>query len=111
MFIDKYTQVSSILNPIIIVLRNIPGLLKDEVVAEYIETTFGGAETLIKDILLDFFRSAFDGSGADNFYDAGSCIDGRLTSAWNWCQQIAEKPYYPVFKLCGFSSFDGEFSK
>jgi len=34
------------------------GLLKDEVVAEYIETTFGGAETLIKDILLDFFRSA-----------------------------------------------------
>lgn len=23
-------------------------------------------------------------SGADNFYDAGSCIDGRLTSAWNW---------------------------
>jgi hypothetical protein len=28
---------------------------------------------------IDFFRSAFDGSGADNFYDAGSCIDGRLT--------------------------------
>ena len=23
-------------------------------------------------------------TGADNFYDAGSCIDGRLTSAWNW---------------------------
>lgn len=33
--------------------------------------------------LADFFRGAFDGSGADNFYDAGSCIDGRLTSAWN----------------------------
>ncbi len=30
-----------------------------------------------QDILVDFFRSAFDGSGADNFYDAGSCIDGR----------------------------------
>lgn len=24
-----------------------------------------------KSILLDFFRHAFDGSGADNFYDAG----------------------------------------
>ena len=103
MFIDKYTQVASILNPIVIVLRNIPGLLKDEIVAEYIQATFGGgrlcgcvhrvraplfsgapaltmcgcvwmygwqtngrgaAERLIKDILLDFFRSAFDGSGA-----------------------------------------------
>ena len=34
-----------------------------------------------------------DGSGADNFYDAGSCIDGRLTSAWNWCSKLAKKPY------------------
>ena len=39
--------------------------------AEYIETTFGGVDQLTKDILLDFFRSAFDGSGGDNFYDAG----------------------------------------
>jgi hypothetical protein len=23
--------------------------------------------------------------GAASFFDAGSCIDGRLTSAWNWC--------------------------
>ncbi|QRW26242.1 type-III integral membrane protein of unknown function [Rhizoctonia solani] len=31
-------------------------------------------------------RSAFDGSGADSYFDAGSCIDGRLTSgmfAWH----------------------------
>ena len=70
-FIDKYTQVASILNPIIIVLRTLPGLLKDEIVGEYIESTFGGVERLTKDILLDFFRSAFDGSGGDNFYDAG----------------------------------------
>ncbi len=34
----------------------------------------------------DFFRHGFDGSGADNYFDAGSCIDGRLTSAWN-CKQ------------------------
>lgn len=31
----------------------------------------------------DFFRHGFDGSGGDNYFDAGSCIDGRLTSAWN----------------------------
>jgi len=31
--------------------------------------------------LTDFFKYAFNGSGADNFFDAGSCIDGRLTSA------------------------------
>ena len=38
---------------------------------------FAGSSQLKKDILVDFFRYAFDGSGADNFYDAGSCIDGR----------------------------------
>jgi hypothetical protein len=51
----------------------------------YIDTVFGGAEALKMLILTDFFRHAFDGSGAENFFDAGSCIDGRLTSAWN-CQ-------------------------
>ena len=51
----------------------------------------------------------FDGSGADNFIDAGSCIDGRLTSAWNWCSKVEKKPYFHVFRLCGFVSFDGDF--
>ena len=76
---------------------------------KYIKHSFGGLERVKKDILYDFFRSAFDGSGADNFYDAGSCIDGRLTSAWNWCTQLPTKKYYAIFKLTGFIGFDGEF--
>lgn len=110
-FIDKYTQVSTILNPIVLVLRLLPELCKDQIIDRYLRDEFGGPEKLQKDILVDFFRSAFDGSGADNFYDAGSCIDGRLTSAWNWCNQISAKPFYPVFRLAGFSSFDGEFQR
>lgn len=45
----------------------------------------------------EFIR--FDGSGADNFFDAGSCIDGRLTSAWNWCSLIEKKRYWSIFLL------------
>ena len=44
-----------------------------------------------------------------NFFDAGSCIDGRLTSAWNWCSKLEKKRYYPLFLLTGFVSFDGKF--
>ena len=115
-------------------------------VEAYVVSTFGGVEQCRKAILLDFFRHAFDGSGAgwwmprkgaclpssglcaqctwhaanfrrlppavaaaDNFFDAGSCIDGRLTSAWTWCSKIEKKPYYNCFKLCGFVGFDGDF--
>merc|ERR1719433_1229860 len=73
--------------------------------AKFIQTGWGNADTLKKDILCDFFRHGFDGSGADNFFDAGSCIDGRLTSAWNWCEKISEKPFYPIFQIAGFQSF------
>eukprot|EP01091_Cochliopodium_minus_P017413 TRINITY_DN6814_c0_g1_i1.p1 TRINITY_DN6814_c0_g1~~TRINITY_DN6814_c0_g1_i1.p1 ORF type:complete len:608 (-),score=198.84 TRINITY_DN6814_c0_g1_i1:66-1844(-) len=106
MFIDKYTQVSKILNPIVIVVQRIDELVKDEGLSFYIENTFGGPEKLKKDILMDFFKSAFDGSGGENFFESGSCIDGRLTSAWNWCSKLSEKFYYPIFKLTGFLGFN-----
>eukprot|EP00798_Chlamydomonas_sp_ICE-L_P010312 gene10312-8243_t len=108
-FIDKYTQVPRILNPTVLVLEELPNLYKDVNLAKYIDDTFGGVEQCRKSILVDFCRHAFDGSGAENFFDAGSCIDGRLTSAWNWCSKIEKKDYYPIFKLAGFVSFDGDF--
>ena len=78
-------------------------------ISRYIQKAFGSAKELKLEILGDFFRHGFDGSGADNFFDAGSCIDGRLTSAWNWCSKLEKKPYYPLFLLTGFVSFDGKF--
>eukprot|EP01023_Acetabularia_acetabulum_P017046 TRINITY_DN18456_c0_g3_i1.p1 TRINITY_DN18456_c0_g3~~TRINITY_DN18456_c0_g3_i1.p1 ORF type:complete len:652 (-),score=82.91 TRINITY_DN18456_c0_g3_i1:306-2261(-) len=111
MFIDKYTQVPRILNPVVLVLDELPKLCKDEAIRQYVQQAFGNQERCRKLILLDFFRHAFDGSGADNFFDAGSCIDGRLTSAWNWCSKIEKKPYYHLFKMAGFVGFDGDFQK
>lgn len=111
MFIDKYTQVPRILNPVVLVLEAIPKLCQDEHLSAYVHKVFGGVEECRHAILLDFFRHAFDGSGADNFFDAGSCIDGRLTSAWNWGSKVEKKAYYPVFLLAGFAGFDGEFNK
>ncbi|KAF9941540.1 hypothetical protein BGZ75_008272 [Mortierella antarctica] len=108
MFIDKYNQVARILNPIILCLEKIGDIAKDEGIHAYIRDTFGGVNNLQKTIVCDFFRMAFDGSGADNFFSAGSCIDGRLTSAWNWCSQIEKKPFFPIFLLTGFTGFDGE---
>ena len=36
---------------------------------------YGGIEKAKKDILHDFFTHAFDGSGGDNFFDAGkTCL-------------------------------------
>jgi len=106
-FIDKYSQVSRILNPIVLVIQDLPNLAKDPGLRAYIDAQFGGVEACQKTILADWFRHGFDGSGADSFFDAGSCIDGRLTSAWNWCSKIEKKSYYPIFKLAGFSGFDG----
>lgn len=108
-FIDKYTQVPRILNPLVSTISKIDDLVKDGNMNLYITNAFGGKEALKKEILADFFRHAFDGSGADNFFDAGSCLDGRLTSAWNWCSKVEKKRYFPAFLLTDFIGFDGKF--
>ena len=103
LFIDKYTQIYRILLPICNTLSQIPNLAKKPALQSYIDDEFGSTENLVIEILGDFFRHGFDGSGADNFFDAGSCIDGRLTSAWNWCSSLEKKRYFPVFLLTGRS--------
>lgn len=127
-FIDKYSQIPRFLLPVVRVLDALPvlggqlpppasarrqptreTLRAQRQVAEYVARAFGGPDAARTDILADFFRHAFDGSGADNFFDAGSCVDGRLTSAWNWCSKLDEKAYVHLFRLAGFDGFDGEF--
>ncbi|CDS12729.1 hypothetical protein LRAMOSA04914 [Lichtheimia ramosa] len=107
MFIDKYNQVSRILTPIVNTLDRIDQIAEDPAIAAYINEQYGSVENCRKDICFDFFTYGFDGSGADNYFDAGSCIDGRLTSAWNWCSQIEKKKFFPIFLLTGFIGFDG----
>ncbi|KNH05524.1 hypothetical protein XU18_3495 [Perkinsela sp. CCAP 1560/4] len=104
-FLDKYTQICRILNPIVRVLEFIER--EDAFTATFIRTKWQSGAHLTRLILADFMRQGFDGSGGDTWDDAGSCIDGRLTSTWNWCNEIAEKEFYPIFRLAGFSSFDG----
>ncbi len=78
-FIDKYQQVSRILNPVVRCIKDIDSvMMKDIGLAKYIEHAWQGPERAKKVILHDFFRFAFDGSGGDDLFVAGSCIDGRL---------------------------------
>ncbi|KAF6762017.1 hypothetical protein DFP72DRAFT_877769 [Ephemerocybe angulata] len=100
LFIDKYTQIYRILLPICNTISQIPALAQKPGLRKYIEEEYG--------FWGDFFRHGFDGSGADNFFDAGSCIDGRLTSAWNWCSSLEKKRFFHIFLLTGFIGFDGE---
>lgn len=104
-FIDKYTQIPRFLNPIVSFIRGIPDLCKDERINSYINEHFGSQEKLKLTVLADYFKHGFDGSGDDG----GSCIDGRLTSSWNWTSKVAKKPYYHAFMLSGFQGFDGDF--
>lgn len=107
-FIDKYAQLPRILLPLSTVIRRLPAIAdQDPAIAKYIEDTYGGVEAARKLILRDFFTHAFDGSGGVNMFDSGACIDGRLTSTWNWSSLIERKSYYPLFLLTGFVGFDG----
>jgi hypothetical protein len=105
-FIDKYTQVPRILSPIVRTIERIGELQSDPLCGQFIRE-YGDVEHLRKIILCDYFKHGFDGSGDDG----GSCIDGRLTSSWNWTSKIEKKPYYPIFLLTGFTGFDGSFKK
>lgn len=107
-FIDKYAQLSRILLPLTTVIRRLEDVTaEDEGVAKYVKDRFGGVDNARRIILQDFFRFAFDGSGGTNMFDSGACVDGRLTSCWNWGSSIEKKPYFPLFLLCGFTGFDG----
>jgi len=105
-FIDKYTQVSRILGPIGQCVDRLDALDTEPQIHEMFES-LGGVDHLKKSILQDFFKHGFDGSGSDG----GSCIDGRLTSSWNWCSKLEKKGYYPLFLLTGFMGFDGSYRK
>ena len=106
LFIHKYVGVPAILNPVVAALEALPGACEaDPEFGAYVARKWGGVEPCATAILFDFFKHAFDGDGDDG----GSCIDGRLTSAWNWCSKLGKKPYYYAFMLSGFQGFDGDF--
>ena len=107
-FIDKYTQVPRILTPIVQCIKRLPNVLhSDPAFHSYVKEGWTSIDGLRKQILCDFFRHGFDGSGDDG----GSCIDGRLTSTWNWCSKLHKKPYYYVFMFTGFQGFDGDWKQ
>ncbi|KAF5219604.1 hypothetical protein C3747_85g178 [Trypanosoma cruzi] len=107
-FIDKYTVIPRIVQPIMHTIMEIEKIFSPSSPEEhpglrnFFRAKFNSYKALRMMILSDFFRHAFDGSGDDG----GSCIDGRLTSAWNWCHQLEKKSYYDAFVLTGFSGFD-----
>lgn len=105
-FIDKYVQVPRILAPVVKCVSTIDDMSHTDANFDaYVRREWVSIDSLKKQILADFFKHGFDGSGDDG----GSCIDGRLTSAWNWCSKIYKKPYYYIFMFTGFQGFDGDF--
>lgn len=106
-FLDKYIQVPRILIPVDRCIIMIESIVQDPFMKSSVENEFGSVENLKVAILTDFFRHAFNGSGGQDYFNAGSCIDGRLTSAWNWANLISKKNYYKYFLLSGFVGFNG----
>lgn len=107
-FLDKYIQIPTILIPIDKCIESINTLSRDPFIKKMFEDQFGSIDNLQKDILCDYFKHGFDGSGADNYYFAGSCVDASSTSSCEFCNNISKKPYYKVFLLSGFTNFNGE---
>nr|CCC95564.1 unnamed protein product [Trypanosoma congolense IL3000] len=107
-FIDKYTVIPRIVYPIMHVILILEKIFSPDTkeehpgVRNFLRAKYGSYRELRMSILSDFFRHGFDGSGDDG----GNCIDGRLTSAWNWCHQLEKKPFYDAFVLTGFNGFD-----
>ncbi|KAG8343222.1 putative Protein of unknown function (DUF2009) [Trypanosoma vivax] len=107
-FIDKYTVIPRIVRPIMDTVLALERIFSDESAEVYpglrnfLRSKYNTYKELRMTILSDFFRHGFDGSGDDG----GNCIDGRLTSAWNWCHQLEKKPFYDAFVLTGFNGFD-----
>ena len=102
MFIDKYTQIPRILGVLNSCIEALPSLTTEPALDSYIQEEWGGVDGLRYQILSDYFKHGFDGSGDDG----GSCIDGRLTSTWNWCSELSKKPYHGIFLFSGFQGFD-----
>lgn len=63
MFIDKYTQVPRILNPLVLVLGELPGMCRDPAILQYVEGCFGSVEEC---------RCVLGGSG-----EKGGVLGGR----------------------------------
>jgi hypothetical protein len=72
-------QVPRILNPVVLVLDSLPKLCRDAQLHAYVTSVFSSVEGCRKAILLDFFRHAFDGSGADNFVSRPPVLALRLS--------------------------------
>jgi hypothetical protein len=62
------------LNPVVLVLDELPRLGQNPQLGAYISAVFGSIENACKAILVDFCRHAFDGSGAD----VSACVLSRL---------------------------------
>lgn len=101
-FIDKYAQVPWIVSPIVKTATRI-SQTNDIRIGAFFDTYTPKIWSTI--IYRDFFKHGFDGSGSDG----GSCIDGRLTSAWNWCSMIEKYVFYPLFLLTDFEGFEGPY--
>lgn len=78
-FIDKYNQVPRILNPIVQCLKHLEKyVVKDPKLVKYVHERYENVEDAKKTIVHSFFRGAFDGSGGENFFEAGKHINGRM---------------------------------